>query len=62
MEWLIPWTIVLPLVGFWLWMFREMMNDPYLPSNAKYWWTMAFMFLNVFAAGLYYFTEYRDRT
>ncbi len=57
---LISIIIVLPLLGFWLWMFRDLINNVYLPGNSRYYWTLAFIFLNVFGAGLYYFYEYRD--
>jgi hypothetical protein len=66
---LIPVIIVLPLIGFWLWMFREMSHNDYLPDNSpltwppssKYNWMLAFIFLNVFAAAFYYVLEYRKR-
>ncbi len=51
---------LLPL-GFWLWMARDMANNDNLPRNEKLNWTLAFLFLSVFAAGFYYFTEYRKR-
>jgi len=50
-------------------MFWEMSNNDTLPNNAplppkwpptsKFEWTLAFIFLNLIAAGYYYFTEYR---
>ncbi len=62
--------IILPFIVFWLWMFWEMTNNQDLPSNtntpltwppsSKYAWTLAFIFLNVFAAVLYYFYEYKS--
>ncbi|MGE5222013.1 MAG: hypothetical protein ACM3PY_06230 [Omnitrophica WOR_2 bacterium] len=68
---LIPLIISLPLIVFWLWMFRDMLNNEYLPDNpnapltwppsTKYGWTLSFIFLNFIAAGLYYFIEYRNR-
>ncbi len=71
MEQLILVLIPLPLVAFWVWMFWDMTNNRDLPGNSpagltwppssKYDWTVAFVFLNIFAAGLYYFNEYRNR-
>lgn len=51
---------VLPLIAFWLWMFRDMTNNDRLTSSEKYTWTWLFIFLNVFAA-VFYFIEYRYR-
>jgi hypothetical protein len=63
--------IMLPLIVFWLWMFRDMINNDYLPDNpaapltwppsSKYNWTLAFIFLSIFAAAFYYVLEYRKR-
>jgi hypothetical protein len=58
---LIPMIISLPLIGFWFWMFRDMTNNEYLSSDARYNWTLAFIFLNFFGALWYYFVEYRNR-
>lgn len=58
---IIPLVIVLPLIAFWIWMFRDMINNDELNSAAKDYWALAFLFLNVFAAGLYYLNIYRDR-
>jgi amino acid transporter len=68
---LISLICIIPLVVFWLWMFRDMTNNGYLPNNStapltwppssKYNWTLAFIFLNVFAAAFYYVYEYRKR-
>jgi heme/copper-type cytochrome/quinol oxidase subunit 2 len=68
---LIALIIVLPLIAFWLWMFWEMRKSAYLPDNSagpltwppstKYTWTLAFIFLNVFAAAFYYAWEYKKR-
>ncbi len=61
----------LPLLVFYLWMFWDMTNNDNLPGNStaplrwppssKFEWTLAFIFLNVFAAVLYYVNEYRRR-
>jgi hypothetical protein len=58
---LIPMMIGLPLIGFWFWMFRDMTNNEYLSSDSRYNWTLAFIFLNFFAAFWYYYVEYRNR-
>lgn len=51
----------LPLLIFWAWMFREMINNDRLPSDSKNDWTLLFIFLNIFAAMLYYANVYKDR-
>jgi uncharacterized membrane protein (DUF4010 family) len=71
MDRLIPMIIVLPLIVFWVWMFWDMTNNDDLPGNStapltwppssKFNWTLAFIFLSVFAAFLYYFNESRNR-
>jgi hypothetical protein len=58
---IIPLIIILPLIVFWLWMFRDMINNDNLPSSSKDYWLLAFIFMNVFAAVFYYVTEYRKR-
>ena len=57
---LISFTVLLPLLVFYFWMFWDMSNNTALSSSAKYNWTMAFIFLNVFAA-VFYFTEHKNR-
>ena len=57
---LISLMIMLPLLVFYLWMFRDMTYNDRLSSDSKYTWTCAFIFLNVFAAVLY-FIEYRKK-
>jgi cbb3-type cytochrome oxidase subunit 3 len=58
---LIPLILVLPLIAFWAWMFRDMLNNDSLPDDAKNGWTIAFILLNVFAAVIYYAMIYRNR-
>jgi len=58
---LIPMLISLPLIAFWLWMFVDLANNDYIPSESKNNWFLAFILLNVFAAFWYYFVEYRNR-
>ncbi len=58
---LIQMIIVLPLLGFWLWMFWDMTNHDNFRTTSKYNWMLALIFLNVFAAVFYYFYEYRNR-
>lgn len=68
---LIPLIIILPFIAFYAWMFWDMVNNDDLPNNSvtpatwppssKFSWTVAFVFLNIFAAGFYYFTEYKKR-
>lgn len=52
-------VIVLPLLVFWAWMFREMLNNDYLLPPAKNYWTMAFIFCSILAAAYYYTSVYR---
>jgi len=58
---LIPLIIIVALEGFWGWMFMDMSNNPSLPPASKQNWLIAFVFLNIFAAGWYYLSEYQDR-
>jgi hypothetical protein len=71
MDLLIPSLIFIPVAGFWLWMFRDMLNNDYLPASSptplswppstKSGWTIAFILLSIFAALWYYMVEYRSR-
>jgi low temperature requirement protein LtrA len=61
-QFLLPLAIILPLIAFWLWMFRDMLNNRYLLDNERNTWTVLFIFLNVFAALLYYVNVYRNRS
>ena len=54
-------AIPMALLVFWVWMYREMLNNDYLSPSEKNFWTIAFIFFNVFAAAYYYSTEYRNR-
>ncbi len=58
---LLPLLLVIPLVAFWIWMFRAMLNNPNISDTAKSGWTIAFIFLNAFAAIFYYAYEYRNK-
>ncbi len=58
---IIPLITILPLIVFWLWMGRDMMNNDNLPGRSKDYWTLAFIFMNVFTAVFYYATEYKKR-
>ena len=53
--------IIIPLVVFWFWMWNDLAKNDYLSREAKNNWTLAFVFLSVFAAWWYYLTEYRYR-
>lgn len=59
---LLPLLLILPLLVFWIWMFRDMLGNDDLPPNAKESWTFAFILLNVFAAVIYYANIYRFRS
>ena len=61
-QFLLSLASILPLIAFWLWMFRDMVNNRCLLTNEKNTWTLLFIFLNVFAAILYYANVYRNRS
>jgi hypothetical protein len=63
MDKLLPILWILPLLGFsfWLWMAWDFDKNDRLSSQEKTYWTLAFVFLNVFAAVYYYVYEYRKR-
>ena len=58
---LLPLLLVIPLIAFWIWMFRDMLNNRDLSDTAKSGWIIAFIFLNAFAAVVYYVYEYRNK-
>jgi hypothetical protein len=58
---LIPMIIVLPLILFWLWMAWDLGGNDSLSSNEKFYWMLAFLFMNVFGAVFYYVYEYKKR-
>jgi hypothetical protein len=55
----IPLIFSVPLIVFWLWMFRGMLDNDYLPPDAKEYWTWLFILLNVLIAAVYYGAVYR---
>jgi hypothetical protein len=57
----LPLLLVVPLIVFWIWMFRDMLNNRNISDTAKTNWTVAFIFLNAFAAVFYYVYEYRNK-
>ena len=57
---LLPLIFILPLIAFWIWMFRAMIDNDDLPPSAKETWTFAFIILNVFAAVIYYVNVFKD--
>ena len=57
----IPLIITLPLIVFWLWMAWDLGGNDDMTSNEKFYWQLAFIFLNVFAAVFYYVNVYRIR-
>ncbi len=60
-QFIIPLIAVLPLIVFWLWMAWDLGGNVNLSGNEKFYWTLAFIFANVFAAVFYYVYEYRKR-
>ena len=59
-QWL-PLVLIIPVIMFWVWMFRDMLKNDGLSDTARSTWTVAFIFLNAFAAVFYYVYEYRSR-
>ena len=57
---LIPLIVIVPLIVFWIWMFKDMLHNDTLPSIFKPYWLMAFILLNIPAAVFYYYTVYRN--
>lgn len=58
---LIPLIVIVPLIVFWVRMFKDMLNSDDVSSIFKPYWTMAFILLNIPAAVFYYYTVYRNR-
>ncbi len=58
---LLPLLLAIPLIAFWIWMFRDMLNNRDLSDTARNGWIIAFIFLNAFAAVVYYVYEYRNK-
>lgn len=68
---LAPIVIIASLLGFWLWMFYDMINNNDIPGQeptslrwppvTKNHWTIFFVVLNIFTAGYYYFTVYKEK-
>jgi len=58
---LLPLVLIVPVIIFWIWMFRDMLKNGNLSDTAKSSWTVAFIFLNAFAAVFYYVYEFRSR-
>jgi len=58
---LLPLLLVIPLIAFWIWMFRDMLNNPNISDTARNTWIIAFIFLNAFTAVVYYAYEYRNK-
>lgn len=58
---LITLIAILPLIGFWAWMLRDMMNNDDLSPGEQQNWVLAFNLLNVFGAAIYYGAVYKNR-
>ncbi len=58
---ILPLLITLPLIIFWLRMAWDLGGNDRLSSNEKWYWMLAFLLMNVFAAVFYYVYEYRKR-
>ncbi len=57
----LPLIISLPFIVFWLWMGWDLGGNDDMTGNEKFYWQLAFIFLNVFAAVFYYVNVYRTR-
>ena len=57
----LPMLSVIPLIGFWMWMFAEMARNPNLSVRDKYIWALLLTFTNVFGAVYYWVKVYRDQ-
>ena len=53
--------ITLPLIVFWLWMAWDLGGNDDMSGSEKFYWQLAFIFLNVFAAVYYYVYVFRKR-
>ena len=58
---LIPLIVVAPLIVFWAFMFKDMLNNVNMPGVFKQYWMVAFILLNIPAAIFYYYTVYKSR-
>ena len=58
---LIPIMITILAGSFWLWMAWDLGGNDDLSGNERTYWMLAFLFMNVVAAVLYYATVYRKR-
>lgn len=56
---LIATLVVLPVLAFYLWMFRDLTRNDRLGPDERRTWAWLFLLLNVFAAAMYYQREYR---
>jgi hypothetical protein len=56
-----PLGLLLVGLGFWGWMFRDMLTNDDLSADEKQNWTFGFILLNIFGAALYCITVYRTR-
>lgn len=60
-KFIIPLIITLPLIAFWLWMAWDLGGNEDMSPGEKFYWQLAFLFMNVFAAVYYYVAVYRRR-
>jgi hypothetical protein len=58
---IIPIILTLLAGGFWLWMAWDLGGNEGITGNEKFYWQLAFIFMNVFAAVFYYVYVYRKR-
>jgi hypothetical protein len=56
-----PLGLLLVGLGFWGWMFRDMVTNDDLSADDRQSWTVAFIFLNIFGAALSCINVYRNR-
>jgi hypothetical protein len=58
---LVPLLVIVPLIVFWAWMFKDMMKSNDVSSIYRPYWMMAIIFLNIPAAVFYYITVHKNR-
>lgn len=56
----LPVLIILPLIGFWIWMFNDFLQNDRSSKDEHLIWLVSFVFAGIFTAFYYYFTEYRN--
>jgi hypothetical protein len=56
-----PLGVLIVGLGFWAWMFQDMVTNSDLSADEKQRWTFIFIILNIFGAAMYCANIYRNR-